>query len=216
VDGAVMPLVERAHEGLHEHLFRALPALPPGPVLDVACGTGAWLSRFPDRERVGIERDTAGVALAGIEIVPADLDREDVDLGRRFALVSAIEIVEHLENPGRLVSLAARHLALDGWFLLSTPNVNSVVARARWLLRGSLRFFDGRWADSTHVSAVTLTWLQRVLPRHGLEPVRVWGHRSGRTAPHVRLAAGALALVVPQLVPGDTLCVLARPSRSEP
>jgi 2-polyprenyl-3-methyl-5-hydroxy-6-metoxy-1,4-benzoquinol methylase len=157
---------EMAHPGLHADLFRDLPSLPSGGVLDVGCGTGAWLARFPGRDRVGVEREAGRPVAEEIEVVLGDIDRDDIVLGeRRFALVSAIEVIEHLENPGRLVELAARHVQPDGWVLFSTPNVHSVVARARWLLRGDLRFFDGPWADPTHINIVTMTWLRRVLPR---------------------------------------------------
>ncbi len=207
-----MAFTEKALDGLHDHLFDSLPFLPAGPILDIACGTGAWLSRFTGRALVGIDLASKTEA-PGIEFVSADIDSAHVDLERRFALVSAIEIVEHLENPGRLIELAARHVAPDGWFLLSTPNVHSALARLRWLVTGKLRFFDAS-GESTHLNPITLAWARAVLPRHGFEVVRIWGfpERGSRACRRLTAAvAPLLGWMFPLLLEGDILCVLARP-----
>jgi SAM-dependent methyltransferase len=202
--------------GFHDHLFRSLPPLPAGPLLDIGCGSGAWLSRFPDRERIGIDGDTSKLQASGITLLRADLDNDPVDLGsRRFALITAIEVLEHLDSPGRVVALAGRHLARDGWLLLSTPNLHSAVARLRWFVKGTPRFFPGPGepGEPEHVSGILLPWVQKVLPKYGLEPVRVWGYPERGTVTARRLTsivALLLERVVPRGVSGDTLCVLAR------
>lgn len=46
----------------------------------------------------------------------------DEDLGERFEAVFIGDVVEHVENPARLLRFAARHLAPEGFILASTPN----------------------------------------------------------------------------------------------
>ena len=211
-----------AMAGFHDHLYRSLPPLPPGPVLDIGCGSGAWLSRFPDRERFGIDHDPAKLGAEGVTHVRLDIDGEPIHLGdRRFALISAIEVLEHLDSPGRVVALAGRYLADDGWLLLSTPNLHSAIARLRWLVKGRPRFFPepGEQGEPEHVSPILLPWVRKVLPKYGLEPERVWGYPERGTVTARRLTnvvAVMLERILPRGVSGDTLCVLARRARATP
>jgi SAM-dependent methyltransferase len=87
-----------------------LSLFPSKSVLDVGCGTGAWLAEFA---RNGIE-DYLGVDGAYLDKdllrIPVDHFREvdlvDVtDFGRRFDLACCLEVAEHLpaESAGRLV-----------------------------------------------------------------------------------------------------------------
>jgi SAM-dependent methyltransferase len=89
---------------------------PIRSVLDIGCGTGAWLSVFSERgvaDLVGIDgEDVPPEALlidAG-RLVRADLAKP-FDLGRRFDLVVSLEVGEHLVRGSAetLVGSIARH-----------------------------------------------------------------------------------------------------------
>lgn len=210
-------LAERTIQGLHAALASQLPPGRPGvSVLDVGCGTGAWLGRLASmgyRDLWGIDRESIQYGLAGASFVAADVDIAIPDLGgRSFSLITAIEVVEHLASPGQLLRLVARYLAPGGRFLMTTPNIHSVVARFRFLLTGALRQFDSK-GDATHLQPILLTGLRRMLAKHGLGIERVWGYpREGTLSSRrsVALAASALSLVLPEEVPGDIMCVLAK------
>src|SRR5262245_25149889 len=86
-------LTERAVPGLHESL---LARLPPGlsrdaRILDVGCGTGAWLARLRSRgfsNLYGIDADIGQVACAGATIARADLNHPDQwPVAGRFDLI---------------------------------------------------------------------------------------------------------------------------------
>jgi SAM-dependent methyltransferase len=102
---------------------RFAPALPDGPVLDVACGGGRHLRHFRDQGRpvVGIDRDLAGVAdLAGsdrVELIQADLEGgAPWPLGdRRFA---GVVVANYLWRPLFPALVAA--VAPGGWLLYET------------------------------------------------------------------------------------------------
>ena len=211
-------LTEKTVGGLHDMLFRALSPLPPKPaILDIGCGTGAWLLRFVQAGAtlVGIDRETTQFGLSGTRSVAVDIDTGDPPLGsERFDLVSAIEVIEHLENPGRLLALASARLKPGGQFLLTTPNVNSVPARLRHLVTGRYRGFDEK-SDPTHIMPIALPFLEKVLPRHGFVVDRVWGYPPTGTLMARRSSAVAFRILerlFPESVRGDILCVLARKS----
>ena len=57
----------------------------------------------------------------GYNVVCADAT-SDQDLGERFELVFLGDILEHVNDPSRLLRFAARHLAPEGRVVASTPN----------------------------------------------------------------------------------------------
>ncbi len=78
-----------------------IPALNPSSVLDVGCGRGAWLNEW---KRAGVPSihgiDGAYVNNTRILIDRSEFDAVDLsqpfDLGRRFDLVTSLEVAEHL------------------------------------------------------------------------------------------------------------------------
>lgn len=210
-------LIERTLGGLHQALLGHIPAIPKdAAVLDVGCGTGAWLHRlagFGFTDLHGIDLDTTHFATDRATATQANLDYDDIGLGgRKFALITAIELIEHLENPGRLFYHVSRHLAEDGTFLITTPNIHSALARMRFFLTGNLKQFDAK-GDPTHIYPVLLTSLERVLPRHGLKLVKRWHYpETGSVTSRLstRVAASLARLAVPDPYPGDLLCLAIR------
>ena len=210
-------LIERTLGGLHQALIEHLPPLAKdAPILDVGCGTGAWLHRLGGlgyTDLHGIDLDTAAFATDRATATRANLDYDDLGLGdRKFQLITAIELIEHLENPGRLFHHVARHLADDGTFLITTPNIHSALCRMRFFLTGNLKQFDAK-GDPTHIYPVLLTSLERVLPRHGLRMVERWNYPAAGSMTSrlsTRLLAGLARSFVSDPDPGDVLCVVIR------
>ncbi len=111
----------------------ALNHLPPWPVaiLDLGCGEGS-LGRAakainPGHRLVGADIAPTALKLArsGYDsVVPVDFDhpRRPAKLKQKFSLVTALEVVEHLRHPDRLLQLAAASLLPQGKLILSFPN----------------------------------------------------------------------------------------------
>jgi 2-polyprenyl-3-methyl-5-hydroxy-6-metoxy-1,4-benzoquinol methylase len=217
------------HPGFHEVLLQWVIRLSgicaETPILDMGCGSGAWLARLAGhgfRNLYGVDNESfLSFPASGelpVSFFHADLDN-DLNLGlgaTKFGLISAIEVIEHVHNPGRLMAHAAYHLTDNGYFLLTTPNVHSVRARIRFALTGKLAYFDPTNvpAEPTHLYPVFVTCLDRLLSWYGLETARLWTFPADRgkgSRPLPRLAAALLGKVLPNEYPGDTLCVLAKP-----
>jgi hypothetical protein len=96
---------------------------------------------------------------------------------------------------------------------VTTPNIYSVRARLRFLLSGRLLWFEYN-AEPEHIHPLVLDSVKRqFLPKYRLEIVRVLTypeHGSDGSRWFARLAASALALIVPNALPGDSLCLFLR------
>ena len=86
-----------------------------------------------------------------------------------FDLVTAIEVIEHVENPIGFLRNIGNMLVPGGIAVLTTPNVDSLPARLTLLLRGKIRTMDEH-GDPTHISPIFSDLLKRqFLKRTALE-----------------------------------------------
>ncbi len=85
-----------------------------------------------------------------------------------FDLVFAVEVIEHVESPINFLRNIAQLLAPEGVAIITTPNVDSLPARAKFLLAGKLRIMDEH-SDPSHISPIFYDLLCRqFLPQSGL------------------------------------------------
>ncbi len=119
---------------------------------------------------LAVDRDSSDFE-AGVPHVSLDFDQPDFasQLGTRsFGLVTAIEVIEHVESPIGFLRNVGRLLAPGGVAVLTTPNVDSLPARAKFLLSGKIRTMDEH-GEPTHISPIFFDLFQRqFLLRAGL------------------------------------------------
>jgi len=122
-----------------------------------------WSVLAVDLDREGYEAD---LPFLQQNLNEADF-AESVDAGE-FDLVTAIEVLEHVENPIGFLRNVGRLLKAQGVAVLTTPNVDSTAARLKFLLRGTVRMMDAE-SEPTHISPIFWDLLQRqYLPRAGV------------------------------------------------
>jgi len=213
-------LIERTVPGLHEFILNKLVELPNllsnASVLDIGCGTGAWINRLSSAgftDLHAIDRDVEQFGSISAKCSQANLDYDDLGLGTlEYNLITSIELIEHLENPGRLFFHINKHLSDDGYCLITTPNIHSLHARIKFMLTGRMPAFDDK-SDPTHIYPVLHTSLQRILPRYGLRIVQTWSYPSCGTLIFrwpIRFLSSVLSVFLPDDSPGDIVCILLR------
>jgi 2-polyprenyl-6-hydroxyphenyl methylase/3-demethylubiquinone-9 3-methyltransferase len=100
--------------------------------LDVGCGGGLLaepLARL-GASVTGIDASPEVIAVAREHMAAMDLHIDylagDVqELDGQFDLITAMEVVEHVADPGPFVQALARRLAPDGLLIMSTPNATA-------------------------------------------------------------------------------------------
>jgi len=99
-------------------------------VLDLGCGAGYGTAELAGRARSAtgidlapeaIEHASAAYPLANISFIPASVTAAPFRDGL-FDLITAFEVIEHLDNWRALLSESRRLLHPQGVFLVSTPN----------------------------------------------------------------------------------------------
>ena len=97
------------------------PYLNDGRALDLGCGVGHSFHLLAPRETVGVDIDP--VALEGQDRETVVADMRDIPFGdRSFPSVLAVQSLEHVPDPERVVDEACRVLTDDGVAVFITPN----------------------------------------------------------------------------------------------
>lgn len=103
----------------------------PGTILDIGCGQGTFLAAMAKRgwTVAGVDFDVAAVAAAralhGIDARVGTVDTV-VESGKRFDIVTASHVIEHVSNPVEFLQQCRKLLLPGGRVVLRTPNVDSL------------------------------------------------------------------------------------------
>lgn len=135
----------------------------------------------------------------GYDVVAGDA--MTADLGERFDVVTAGEIIEHVENPGMLLRNLKRHMKPDGLLVLSTPNVFFPLYMVESIWMSPV----ARW-NHEHVSWYCYFTLENMLTRCGFSDVKCYYLTRSRK---LRAMLNTLHIACPALF-SSTLVVVAR------
>jgi SAM-dependent methyltransferase len=97
------------------------PLLPPGRVLDLGCGVGHSFRELEPRETVGVDIDAGALAGQARETHVADMRRLPF-ADCSFDSVLAVQSLEHVPDPGRVLGEVMRALVPHGRAVFVTPN----------------------------------------------------------------------------------------------
>jgi 2-polyprenyl-3-methyl-5-hydroxy-6-metoxy-1,4-benzoquinol methylase len=148
------------NRGLHEFVAERVLARYTRPgvrAADLGSGPGAMAARLSSLgcDVVAVDRSAEGFD-ADLPHIAIDFDRNDFasELGHAsFDLVTAIEVIEHVESPVGFLRNIGDLLAKGGVAVVTTPNVDSLPARAKFLFLGKIRTMD-EFSEPTHISPI--------------------------------------------------------------
>ena len=135
-----------------------------GEIIDVGCNDGRFLGSLDGSwQRYGIELNRAAVeraAACGITILGHNVEVLDSFEGR-FDVITAFDVIEHVENPAKFLAMCARALRSRGIIVVATGNSHSFP----WRLLGSRTYYC---VYPEHLVFVSPDWCVRMAPRLGL------------------------------------------------
>lgn len=153
----------------------------PQRIVDLGCGAGFLANDLAARGHtvVGVDTTPENLAVAAAHGTAQYLeaDARDVPLASGTVdVVAAMDLLEHVEDPSRIVAEASRLLAPDGLFCFHTFNrtmlANVVVVKG-------VDWFVANAPADLHVARLFITpdELTAICERHGLELVELRGVR---------------------------------------
>lgn len=162
------------------NLLALLGDFAPRRALEIGCGAAANLrllkQRVPACVTVGIERDGEAVRHAiahrsADEVHVADILEYPLAAleGRRFDLVLLSHVLEHFDDPARVLQRALGWLEPDGRVLVALPNLRHYSVVYELAVRGDFRYRVDGILDQTHLRFYTRRSALRFLTDQGLE-----------------------------------------------
>ena len=141
--GSTNPVVRRLMAGFHRSLDELFGTATPASILDIGCGEGVitreWAGRIAPGRVVGVDLDDPHLheewersPVANVEYRVMQGERLDFADGE-FEMVSAIEVLEHVDHPEQVLAEMAR--CSSRWMLVSVPR--EPIWRATNMARGA-------------------------------------------------------------------------------
>ena len=174
-----------------------------GDLLEIGCAAGLFLRAASEEgfrvrgcdpwgEAAAVAKETFGDQVAARPFDPADYETS------RFRVVALWDVIEHVEEPAKLLGDIARLVAPGGWVALSTPNFGSL----------SRRLLGGRWhfLERPHLALFDPKTIAAPLAAAGFTDIRTHGqwktysmnYLAGYTAKWSRRVSQALLAVAPR------------------
>ena len=143
-------------------------------VLELGCGAGNFLKQINAETKIGIELDAAAAELAKTYadlVVIGNLDDKLIEklfseYTQPIDLLVCNDVLEHLTDPERILSLIVEHMAEGGCLIGSIPNVRHYPNLWHILVQRDFEYEGQGIRDTTHYRFYTKKSLDRMLGKY--------------------------------------------------
>jgi len=143
-----MKLIPNAAPGIYEKVFGLLGSIGGDSglkLLDLGCGSGVLAEsvdeRFDNKFSITCSDFNKREYMGTYDFRQADLNAPKLPFkDSSFDVILLIEVIEHVDNPSRLLDEIHRILKKNGTLIMSTPNVENWQSRLHFLFQS--RFFS--------------------------------------------------------------------------
>ena len=147
-------------------------------VLDIGCGRGDNAKHLKDRGKVvdGItisekELELATQYLRTGVLFNVESGLPDAIKGNKYDVIICSHILEHLQNPGKLLDDIRGVMSEHSIFIVALPNIMHYRSRLE-LVKGNFVYEESGIWDNTHVKWYTFQSAQELLSTHGLQIIK--------------------------------------------
>jgi len=146
--------------------------LPAGKVLDVGCASGVLVNKLSiegyDAEGIDWAESAISFATGNMKgnFRIGDADLEAIEGTELYDIIIASHILEHLENPQRLLSGVRRLLKPDSCFCIAVPNLGWYNSNCAWRMVSSI-------FDPDHIVGYARNGLTKLLSDSGFRVNKV-------------------------------------------
>ncbi len=164
-------LTKYAAKGVHNKCAQLIMSEPKGTVLDLGSGEGAFVERISNYHQVtatGLQNNAYKSFKLNNEYFEVDLNKE-FDLKRQFDYATCIEVIEHLENPWKLYRDIFNHLKPNGKAIITTPNIETISSRIRFLRNANFDGFGNFDVPFEHINPISFEEMFAIIKRTGFE-----------------------------------------------
>ena len=171
---------------IHEKVLELLLAMPQVGTwrrhLDIGAGRGTLIERLKTRlhvESSACDYTDELMRLPGQKVDIANLNEQPLPYGdSSFDIITATEVIEHLEHFRRVVREIHRVLAPGGICILSTPNILNLNSRLRFLGFGFWNLFgplpvrhSALYSTGGHINPVSWFYIAHAMLDAGFQDV---------------------------------------------
>jgi len=107
--------------------LRGMEIVPQGKFLDIGCGDGKFLRivRKLGMECYGVDPNTDEINEINLKIMPIELEKAEFN-DNIFDVITLNHVIEHVDNPNKILKEIKRILKPRGTIIIGTPNFNSL------------------------------------------------------------------------------------------
>lgn len=173
-DNTYQNLRIHALPGLHEKIADLAKryCINKARILDLAAGSGALSLRLSD---MGFDVSSVDYVAENYRLhdkltfYQMDLNSDfHSGLGEGYDCLIAIEVIEHLENPGHFLRQLRKLCTPSTTVIISTPNIDSPVSKALFCRTGQFRWFtDHNYISDGHITPVSHSQFHKMCQETG-------------------------------------------------